>query len=77
MVFQYKIRRIRIEPFSSVCLCEEHYLEAGRTTIHPPTKIAATLQKGPQNRRHPTCKVARALRSHDFYDVNVALFRLS
>ena len=56
---------------------EEQHIEAVRTTKHPLTKVSATQQKGPQNRRHPTCKVARETRSHDFYDVNVALYRLS
>jgi len=59
------------ESFSVQLLIGEHYVEAVRTTKHPSSKIVATHKKSPLSRRHSTCKVARAPRSHDFYDVNV------
>jgi len=52
---------------------QEYYIEAVRTTKHPSSKIGATHMKGPQNPRHLTCKVVRAPRSHDFYDVNLSI----
>jgi len=61
------------ESFSIQLSNREHYVEAVRTTKHPSSKIATTNKKGPQNRRHSTCKVARAPRSHDFYDVKTWL----
>jgi hypothetical protein len=66
-------RRIRLD----LPRFEGHHVEAVRTTKHLLTKVDAIQQKGSQNRRHSTRKVAREPRSHDFYDVNVALFRLS